>query len=324
VAVLAKVTALGCAIVVATGSVVAAQRRPAASPPTAELPDPRAEAREHFVRGVELYDEGEYEPALAEFRRSHELQAVPGVLINVALCLEELHRYDDAISTYREYLRTAERASADRRRAAEEAIALLEERIASVTIEVDRPGAEILIDGRSVGTSPLPAPLRLAAGVRVIEVRLEGFVSVREELEVAGRVAREIPIRLAPLDRNGLVRVSAEPAETIVRIDGLEVGHAPVERRLPMGGHVVEGFLDAYRTYRTDIQLADRQELDLRLVLEREGPSITSEWWFWTIIGVGVAGAAAAVTAGVVCGTSDACTTSVVIEGNVDPGVIRL
>jgi hypothetical protein len=309
-------------MVLACASPAVAQRRTPAPAPVAV--DPSLAAREHFMRGVELYDEGDHDGALVEFRLSHELHPVAGVLVNIALCLEELHRYDEAISTYRDYLRTAERASSERRRAAEEAIASLEQRLASVTIDVDQPGADVLVDGHSVGQTPLPAPLRLAAGMRVLEVRLDGFVSVREELEVAGGVAREVPIRLAPLDRNGLVRVTAEPAETTIRIDGLEVGRGPLERRLPMGGHVVEGILSGFRTYHTDLQLADRQELDLRVVMEHESTAVTSEWWFWTIVGVGVAGAAAAITAGVVCGTTDACTTPVVLEGNLDPGVIRL
>lgn len=286
--------------------------------------DPAAAAREHFMRGVELFDEGSYDGALAEFRLSYDQSPVAGVLVNVALSLVELSRYDEAIDAYRRYLAEATRASAERRAAIEREIATLESRSAAIRLEVDRPGAEILIDGRSVGTTPLARPLRLAAGRRVLEVRLEGFVPVRDELEVAGGVDRIVSVRLAPVDRNGVVRVEAEPAEAELRIDGLDVGRAPVERRLPMGGHVIEAFLPDYRTWRTDVQLADDQELALRIVMEREGADVTREWWFWTIVGVGIVGAAAAITTGVVCGATDACTTTLVIPGNVDPGVLRL
>ena len=313
------------ALALMTASRVLAQPRREAThlaSPTAEAA--LTEARERFVRGVEHYDEGDYDGALAEFRRSYELSPVAGVLVNVAVTLEALDRYDEAVDAYRLYLSTAAHASSDRRRAVEQAMAELEQRIASVTLDVDRPGARVLIDGRSVGQTPLDQPLRLAAGARVIEVALEGFVSVREEIEVAGGVARRISIRLAPVDRNGLLRIVAEPAGAILRIDGLEVGSGPLERRVPMGGHVVEGVLAAYRTYRTEVTIADHQELDLRLVLEPAGPSLTDEAWFWVVVGVGIVGVAAAVTAGVVCTTTDACTSTIIISGNSEPGVLRL
>ncbi len=286
--------------------------------------DPAAAAREHFMRGVQLFDEGSYDGALAEFRLSYDQSPLAGVLVNVALSLVELDRYDEAIDAYRRYLSAATHASAERRAAIEREIASLEARSATISLDVDRSGAEVLIDGRSVGSTPLTRPLRLTAGRRVLEVRLDGFVPVRDELEVVGGIDRSVLVRLAPVDRNGVIHIDAEPAEAELRIDGLDVGRAPVERRLPMGGHVIEGFLADYRTWRTDVQLADDQELALRIVMEHEGPDVTRDWWFWTIIGIGIVGAVGAITAGVVCGATDACTTTVVIPGNVDPGVLRL
>ncbi|MBX7196056.1 MAG: PEGA domain-containing protein [Sandaracinaceae bacterium] len=297
---------------------VHAQRRSPGEPSAAVSDD----ARQRFVHGVELFDEGDLEAALAEFRRSHELQAVPGVLVNVAVCLTALHRYDEAIEVYRRYLHDATRASPERRLAAEEAIADLERSIATVTLVVDRDGASVSVDGRPVGRSPLARPLRLAAGLRVVEVELEGFVAVREELELAGGVAREVAFRLAPLDRNGVLRAEAVPPEALLRIDGVEVGRGPLERRLSMGGHVVEASLTGFRTWHSDVSLADGQELSLRIQLERDEGDATREWWFWTIVGVGGLGVVGAVVAGVLCGATDACTTEIVVPGN--QGVLRL
>ena len=238
-----------------------------------------------------MFQEGDYEGALASWRESHSLRPAPVVLYNIGLALRELFRYSEAVDVLKRYVRQADSISRDRKARVERLIAFLQARIAPVTLNVSPPGAEIRIDGRVVGAAPLESPLQLSAGRRRLEIVADGFVPVRDEITVVGKRARSLSIRLPRRKEAGRLRVVSKPEKARIRIDGLDVGTAPVERRLPRGGHVIEAMLPDHQTYRASIQLADRQSLLLNTVLdETKGPEVWEQWWFWTAIGAAVAG----------------------------------
>ena len=253
------------------------------------------EARRRFFAGAQLFEEANYEGALAEFEASYRVLPQPVVLFNIAQTQRSLFRYDEAVENFGQYLREgADRIPMPRQRQVRQTIAELERRIAAIRLNVVPAGATVLIDGRSVGQSPLPLAIRMSAGRRVIEVEADGYLPLREEIEVIGRTPRTIDVRLARRNTAGSLAVTAAPADAALRIDGLEVGHAPVRRQLPQGGHVIEAVLPGYEVYRTAIQLAPQQHLDLHAVLvEDRGPGLTGQWWFW-------AGASALVVAAAV------------------------
>jgi hypothetical protein len=119
---------------------------------------------------------------------------------------------------------------------------------------------------------------------------------------VVGRERRRVELRLAAIDTAATLRLDVSPPAARMLVDGLDVGAGATERRLPSGGHVVEARLEGHRPYLASVELAERQSLDLHLQLEPErGREVTEEWWFWTTIGVVVAGG---VVAGVVIATN--------------------
>lgn len=283
-----------------------AQRRaptaPAASTPSAPTaPDPSLEARERFMAGAELFDEERFDAAAVEFERSFALRPVPVVLFNLAQCYRRLLRHDDAIDAFRRYLALGGASIAtDRRRGVEDEIEAIEAQTGAVEIEVSPAGARVSVDGRPAGTAPLT--LRLASGHRALRIEAEGFVTIEDELVVVGRERRRVELRLAAIDTAATLRLDVSPPAARMLVDGLDVGTGATERRLPSGGHVVEARLEGHRPYLASVELAERQSLDLHLQLEPErGRDVTEEWWFWTTIGVIVAGG---VVAGVVIATN--------------------
>lgn len=274
----------------------AAQSTTGTVPASESQEELEAAARQHFFDGATLYEEGDYEAALAKFQASAELRGVPVVYFNIAQTLRALFRYAEAIAMYRRYLEEGgDRITAARRREVRRTIEQLRRRLAPVTLLVEPAGTEIRIDGRLVGTAPLDDVLVLSAGRRRMELSADGYLPIRDDLEVAGGEPRTIRLRLARRETAGTVTITSAPREAAVRIDGLEVGAAPVSRRLPAGGHVVEADADGYETYRASIDLADRQELALHLVLDEDTDPITSRWWFWAGAGALVVGATVAV-----------------------------
>ena len=70
-----------------------------------EQQDAKKRAAEALVRGTKLFKQGEYEQALAEFRRSRGLYPARGNTLNAALALRELGRYDEALDLFETLLR---------------------------------------------------------------------------------------------------------------------------------------------------------------------------------------------------------------------------
>ncbi len=246
-------------------------------------------ARQHFETGAILYAQEDYEGALAEFEASHELRAVPVVQFNIAQTLRRLHRYSEAIEAYERYLHEATDLDRERRAAVRATIAELRRAVAPVTVETDVPGVEIRVDGRTAGVTPLAEPLELAAGRRRIVAQRDGYVTVREELTVVGGEPATLSLRMPPEDTAGRLTVRASVPDALVRIDGLDVGIAPVERRLGQGGHQVEVEAPGHETYRHEVVLGPRQERELFADLETER-AFYERWWFWTGVGAVVLG----------------------------------
>ncbi len=283
------------------------QRRPPSHPHAdtdtqeADSESDEARARRHFETGASLYVEGNYEGALAAFDESYRIRQIPVVLFNLAQTYRRLYRYEEAIEAYRRYLRTAENLPTADATAVRATITELSRALAPVTITTDVPNAEVRVDDRIVGTTPLDGPLALAAGTRHVEASLDGHVTVREDVTVVGGEALTVRLRLPPADTAGTLRVRANVDGSAVRIDGVAVGIAPVERRLGSGGHQVEVAADGFEPYRNEIVLAPRQERDLFVELGQER-ALFERWWFWAAAGGAVVVIAAIVIAALATG----------------------
>ena len=73
--------------------------------------DPRAEAKAHYTNGKKLFEQGEYEKAIAAFTSADQL-APSGVNdFNIGLAYEALGRNSDAVRHYRSYLQRVPDAS---------------------------------------------------------------------------------------------------------------------------------------------------------------------------------------------------------------------
>jgi|GEM_PF-1675073 len=83
----------------------------AAAQPVDDQADSRA--REIFVNGVELYEEGRYDLAIEAFQEAYRLSRRPDLLFNIANTFEKLDQLPeaiDALQRYRVYARPEERA----------------------------------------------------------------------------------------------------------------------------------------------------------------------------------------------------------------------
>ena len=111
-----------------------AQRRHLPPAPAKGAADERTElARRHFKNGVKLFQDKNYQGALAEFEAAYELKPGASSLQNIALCLKALFRYAEAARKLDLLLaRHGGELSDDERRAVREAIDELNQLVGSI------------------------------------------------------------------------------------------------------------------------------------------------------------------------------------------------
>ena len=146
-------------------------------------------------------------------------------------------------------------------------------------------GAEVLVDGRSVGSTPL-AGIEVEAGEHEVIVRAERFREFQTRLTVegAGSVAT-LDVELVSLF--SMVTFVSEPPGATVRIGGKGYGPTPVEVALPEGEHGYEALLPARKPQRGRIRVVSGEPLTvaigalspsdglLRLSSRPDGASVT-------------------------------------------------
>lgn len=91
---------------------------------TADDPATRS-ARRHFERGEKLFALGKFDEALDEYQTAFDAKPLPGFLYNIGQCYRNLGDFDQAIFSFRKYLKLE--PEADNRDAVERLIEDLED-----------------------------------------------------------------------------------------------------------------------------------------------------------------------------------------------------
>jgi len=176
----------------------------------------REAARARFRRGVELARAGDCRGALAELHASHRLVPRPNTLFNIARCQEELLRYDRAVADYERYLEIAPTNAADR--AAVEATMRSLRNLLGTVVVASNVTAEVWVGDRQVGEAP--GEVLVPGGTHAFELRADGYLPARREVEVAGRERTEVSFTL----ERGEVNVTNVHEQTV---NVTEEGGAP-------------------------------------------------------------------------------------------------
>jgi hypothetical protein len=192
--------------------------------------DAKADARRHFDAGVSLLKAEDYEGAALSFEASLKLYPTKTALFNLANCHKALKRYDEAlVALFR--LRRDFAGRLDAEMLAETAAIEKEIRnlVGTLAIEVDRPGAAVLVDGREAGTSPLAKPVLLSPGNHEVTARLSGAVFVVEKVLLLSGDEKRVRLKaVAPgADEGGFIPSTESTPSTDSTPDSHPSGRRP-------------------------------------------------------------------------------------------------
>lgn len=239
--------------------------------PSASAQDARAEARAHFERAVELFDEGRTVQALAEFEEAYRISPAPAVLYNIAQLHAELGRSVEAVRVFEQFLAESADLDAALRREVEAALRRERARIGALAVTASVAGARIWLDDVEIGTAPLGESVPVSSGEHVVSAQAEGFETVRHRFRIAGGQTYSAALELvASGSRGSSVRITSRLPGVDIRIDGASLGLTPLDSTVPVnpGPHVVEGVREGYTRFAQNIDVPAGAETTVSVLVE--------------------------------------------------------
>jgi hypothetical protein len=144
----------------------------AAPPASAQEKDAVTEtARRRFQEGVKFFDQKKYEEARAAFLQAYALKHHPAVLLNLAQSEIRSGHPLEAARHFSAYLRESPNASPAERGEAEKGLAAARTKLGRIHVVVPT-GAEVIVDGESVGQAPFTEPIDVMPGTHSVEGKL--------------------------------------------------------------------------------------------------------------------------------------------------------
>lgn len=127
--------------------------------------NPAQEADRLGKEGERLLSAHDAAGAIDQLARAYSLSANPRFLLPLGLAYAEAERPLDALDALGRFLKDAPAVPDAKRKEIGTRFAVMLDQVAAlVTVEASRQNAPVKVDGRAVGMTPLPAPLRLMPG----------------------------------------------------------------------------------------------------------------------------------------------------------------
>jgi len=284
-------------------------------------------AKAEYEAGKVLFLDGDYAGAKLKFERVYELSNDARVLWNVAAAEKNLRHYSKTVTALKRYLAEGgDKLSEQDKSDAQQLVDAMSAFVASVTISVDQPGAEVKVDDDTVGTSPLPEAVLIDQGNHQLSVTKDGFKPYSQRQSITGGEQTSIDVKLTAIVHEGRLRVVAGVGDKI-SVDGKPVGKGTWEGKLPSGAHTLLVTGTGKRPYQTDVVVQDDQLTTSRIALEAEqkpaaAGGFMSTPWPW-VIGGAVLAAGAGVGAYFIFKPEDEGPPPIQ-TGTLDPGSVQL
>ncbi len=185
----------------------------------------------------------DYATALTQYQTAQQTVASSRAEMGVADAFYNLGRLGESYDTYTDVQNTyAGKLGAIERGLVTKRLKELSTKTGYLSIRVSEAGAEVDVDTKLFGTSPVPTLVRVLTGTHAVHITKSGFNAFDGNAEVAPDGKAVVDATLTPVATQGHVVVhSTGPDPLRVIVDGVDVGATPWEGDLAPGSHTIAG-----------------------------------------------------------------------------------
>ena len=189
--------------------------------------DNKSAARERFEKGVAAFSDKRFGEAADEFEGAYRLEPAFQVLFNIGQVNVALGRSVEAVTAFEHYLKQGAAAvPTERRREVKTEIDKQLARIGSLSVKTHPNGADVRLDGRLIGKTPLAETIRVNAGRHVVEAFLAAHATQIRDVDVAGQAEIAVELTLEEMK-------PAPPARAEIKPEPLDARPAPAPTPSP-------------------------------------------------------------------------------------------
>ena len=193
-----------------------------ASPLPAD-PQAKAQAQELLSQGSKLYHQGDLAGALEKFEAAYVAFPSPKLMFNIGQANRDLGRPVEAIEAFQRFLAEAANVSPETMAEARNSVGELRGKLGRIRIDCETAGAQIAVDGKSVGVAPLPDLIWATPGRHQVTAKHVSAAPAIEDVDVAAGSVSIVTLRLLPLT----VPMAAAPAPAPTAAPNLSLQAAP-------------------------------------------------------------------------------------------------
>lgn len=179
--------------------------------------------------------------AQSEFRAAYQAAPSAQALNGLASASYELQAWGEAYESYDEFLKTYPEAMGRGAKAlAEKRLKELDAKTGALTILVNESGADVSIDDKKIGASPVRALIRVATGAHVVKAVKPGFTAFEKSVDVGPGAKVSVDANMVKGAKTGKLTVKETGGKAVrVFVDNVDMGAAPWTGDVDPGSHEV-------------------------------------------------------------------------------------
>jgi hypothetical protein len=162
-------------------------------------PAAKAKAQVLLTEGSRFYGDGDYASALDRFGAAYQAYPSPKLMFNIGQANRDLSRPVEAREAFEKYLATEDDPTSPTVAEATSSIEELQRRLGRIRVECETADAEVRLDGKSAGTTPLANVLWATPGRHQVTANHERSGLALEDVDVKAGVLNIVTLRLQPL-----------------------------------------------------------------------------------------------------------------------------
>lgn len=212
--------------------------------------------KEHMDKGIKLYQDNNFNAAIAEFEAAYKIKPKAGPLINISLCQKGLFQYPKAIAVLEQALQKhADSMDEATKKAAQDAITEMRGLLGYVTVTLEPDYAKLTIDGEAQPDSAKKAPIPLGPGTHRLLAEAEGYASAEQSITLAsGDKSAQVSLKLVP--DKGFVTIRTNDPDMAIAVDQKPIGYGEWAGFLAPGAHLVQMYGEDKQLYTVQIVVA--------------------------------------------------------------------